>query len=211
MRVSEVRRGADTRERILEVAETQFAHKGYEGAHLEGIASEVGVRKTALYYYFDSKSELYSEVLERMLLAFDRELSEALGGRRTLEERAGALLDALNDVLAAHPNYSKILVRIFVDRIPIYVSKIAPVLERLIASGLSFYRTGRQQGVFRDLSSRHIFQSVLGMAIFHYAAGDFSETLLGTQDLFAPDSVKWRRDEFRELLLRGVLRSDRES
>lgn len=210
-RPNEARRGGDTRERILEIAETQFARKGYEGAHLEGIASEVGVRKTALYYYFESKAALYTAVLERMLLAFDRAIAEVLEDRRSPAEQMAALLDAINDLLAVHPNYSQILIRIFVDRIAIDVSKIAPIIERLIFSVLSFYRRGRQEGMFREFSSRHVFQSVLGMAIFHYAAGDFSAMLLDVDDLFAPRSVEWRREQFRDLLLRGVLRSGQES
>jgi TetR/AcrR family transcriptional regulator len=204
--MSESRRGPDTRERILEIAETQFAQKGYEGAHLERIATEVGVRKTALYYYFDSKAALYTAVLERMLLAFDGAIADALGTKRCPADQAAALLDAINDMLALHPNYSQILVRIFVDRIPIDASRIAPIIERLIVSVLRFYQKGRQEGVFRDLSSRHVFQSVLGMAIFHYAASELSTTLLDTDDLFTPSNVEWRREEFRELLLRGVLK-----
>lgn len=210
MPASEARRGPDTRERILEIAETQFAQKGYEGAHLERIASEVGVRKTALYYYFDSKEALYSAVLERMLLAFDRAIARALETTRSPAEQMAALLDGINDLLAQHSNYSQILVRIFVDRIPIDASKIAPVVERLILSVLHFFQHGRSEGVFRNLSSRHVFQSVLGMAIFHYAAGDVSAMLLDTDDLFTPSNVEWRRAEFRELLLHGLLKARRE-
>ena len=52
MSVPRSSRSADTREKMLEVAEARFARRGYDGAHLERIAREVGVRKTALYYYF---------------------------------------------------------------------------------------------------------------------------------------------------------------
>jgi AcrR family transcriptional regulator len=47
-----VPRVGDTRTKILEVAESEFAAEGYAGAHLQKIAEQVGVRKTALYYYF---------------------------------------------------------------------------------------------------------------------------------------------------------------
>ena len=207
--VGEARRGTETRERMLQVAETHFARSGYEGAHLERIATEVGVRKTALYYYFESKEALYAAVLERMLLEFERVIRPALDCNKPSAAKLEALLDAINDLLASQPNYSQILVRIFVDRIPIDASSIAPIVERLILSVLGFFRRGKEEGIFRDLSSRHVFQSVLGMAIFHYAAGDFSAMLLDVDDLFAERSVDWRRQEFRELLLRGVLREGR--
>ena len=65
-------RVGDTRTKILEVAEAEFASEGYAGAHLQKIAEQVGVRKTALYYYFDSKAALYTAVITTMLEAFDR-------------------------------------------------------------------------------------------------------------------------------------------
>jgi TetR/AcrR family transcriptional regulator len=76
---------------MLEVAERRFAEKGYDGAHLESIASEVGVRKTALYYYFASKEDLYVAVLERILLEFDRTITSALETNRPTVERLHAL------------------------------------------------------------------------------------------------------------------------
>jgi TetR/AcrR family transcriptional regulator len=199
-------RSADTREKMLSVAETQFAQKGYEGAHLESIASEVGVRKTALYYYFDSKEALYVAVLERMLTVFEATLAEALRQDLPTAAKAERLLDAINDVLVDHPNYSQILIRIFVDRIPIQDdSTIAPILQRVVGSALTFIHDGVKEGVFRKYSARHVFQSTLGMAVFHYAGGDFSAAVLGVDDIFDPSAVAWRRAEVRKLLLSAVL------
>ena len=71
-------RDPDTRQRILEVAETQFGAKGYSGTHLQSIAEEVGVQKTALYYYFASKEALYVAVLEQMLETLDGIISQGI-------------------------------------------------------------------------------------------------------------------------------------
>ena len=109
----------DTRQKILEVAERQFAAKGYSGAHLQSIAKEVGVQKTALYYYFPSKEALYAAVLERMLETLDRVVGLATSRGEPSVETLELLLDDLNDILAENPNYSQILIRIFVDRIEI--------------------------------------------------------------------------------------------
>jgi AcrR family transcriptional regulator len=196
---------ADTREKMLEVAETRFAQKGYDGAHLESIASEVGVRKTALYYYFESKEALYIAVLERMLLAFERTIESVFESEGTPLEHARRLSDAINDLLAERPNYSQILVRIFVDRVPVDSSRIAPILERVVGSVFRFHQRGIEAGVFRRVSSRHFFTSVLGMAVFHYAGGSVSAAILDVDDIFTRSAVAWRRREFQRLLLPGVL------
>ena len=198
-------RSSGTRKKILEVAETQFAVKGYSGAHLQSLAEEVGVQKTALYYYFPSKQALYEAVLERMLETFDRVISTAISRGAPSAETLGILLDDLNEVLAKHPNYSQILIRIFVDRVAIDASAITPILERIIGPLLQFYAAGVERSAFRKLSSRHVFLTVLGASIFHYAAGDSSGGILGVDDVFSTEAVEWRRSEVRRLLMQGIL------
>lgn len=203
--MSRASRSADTREKMLEVAETRFAQLGYDGAHLESIASEVGVRKTALYYYFDSKEALYVAVLERMLLEFDHTISGVFGSEAPVAQQALHLSDTINDLLAERRNYSQILMRVFVDRFPVDYARLAPILERVVGRVLEFHQRGVREGVFRKVSSRHFFTSVLGMAIFHYAGGDITAAVMGVDDIFTHDAVAWRRREFRRLLLPGVL------
>ncbi len=200
------RRSADTRHKMLEVAEGEFARRGYDGAHLQHIAAQVGVQKTALYYYFESKAALYEAVLVRMLEAFDARVQEALerpGGPR---ERAVRLLDGLNDLLAEHPNYSKMLIRVFVDWGPIQPGRVQPLIERIVGRVLRFYREGVDAGVFVRQSSRHVFQSLLGAVTFHYASGGFGARVLGVPDLFTHSTIAWRREEMRALMLRAILR-----
>jgi len=197
--------GLDTRQKILEVAEKQFAAKGYSGAHLQSIAKEVGVQKTALYYYFPSKEALYAAVLERMLERMDRVVALATSRGDPSVETLELLIDDLNRFLAENPNYSQILIRIFVDRIEIDSRRIEPIVERMINPVLRFYAAGVAKGVFRKLSSRHALLTVLGAAIFHYAAGSTSGDILGLDDIFSPGAVEWRRQEIRRLLTEGIL------
>ena len=54
-----------TRLKILAAAEAEFAQKGLAGARVDAIAEESGANKRMIYYYFNSKEELYIAVLER--------------------------------------------------------------------------------------------------------------------------------------------------
>jgi TetR/AcrR family transcriptional regulator len=53
-----------TRDRILAVAAERFGTRGVDGASLDDIAAEVGVRKQTVLYWFASKDELVDAVLE---------------------------------------------------------------------------------------------------------------------------------------------------
>lgn len=198
-------RGGDTLEKILEVAEGEFARQGFAGAHLQSIAEQVGVQKTALYYYFPSKAALYVAVLLRMLEAFDRTVSQAIDAEVGHEEKLERLLRAFNDLLAERRNYSQILIRIFVDRVAMDGSALREPIERVIGRTLVFFREGVEAGAFRHLSPRHFFQTLLGSTVFHYAARNFSAAVLGVSDVFTHSAVAWRREELRKILVHGVL------
>jgi TetR/AcrR family transcriptional regulator len=200
-----MRRALDTRNKILEIAETEFAAEGFAGAHLQKIAEQVGVRKTALYYYFESKSALYTAVLAAMLEDFDRTVTTAVESDETPERRLVRLVELINDLLAEHPNYARILIRVFVDRPPIEAAQLLPIIERVVGRVMQFYRQGADRGAFRHVSSRHFFLSVLGMTVFHYAAPGFSARILGVEDIFTRPTVAWRREEVTALIGRGVL------
>ncbi|MCL0075611.1 TetR/AcrR family transcriptional regulator [Dehalococcoidia bacterium] len=52
------------KQRILDAALEIFASKGFEGARIDEIAKTAGVNKALLYYYFESKEALLSELIE---------------------------------------------------------------------------------------------------------------------------------------------------
>jgi TetR/AcrR family transcriptional regulator, cholesterol catabolism regulator len=54
----------DRRSQILRIATELFREKGYHGTSLEDIADRVGFTKPAIYYYFDSKEDLFFAIVE---------------------------------------------------------------------------------------------------------------------------------------------------
>ena len=201
------RRGEDTRRKILEVAEREFARDGYAGAHLQRIAEQVGVQKTALYYYFPSKRDLYGAILAHMLERLDEALEETISQPGSLEERLAQVLDTVNDVLAEHRNYSQILIRIFVDRAPVPENLVFPLIARVVGRLLRFVKEGVDQGVFARYSERNLFQTLLGVIVFHYATDAFGAVVLDVDDIFTNDAVSWRREEVRRFVLRALLKN----
>lgn len=55
-----------TREKFLSVAAVQFADKGFYGASIASIATELGLTKQALLHHFGSKEKLYAEILQEI-------------------------------------------------------------------------------------------------------------------------------------------------
>lgn len=63
-RASEKKNG--TKEKILTVATMLFSQYGYKGTSVRKIASEVGIRESALYNHYKNKEEIFLEVAKNI-------------------------------------------------------------------------------------------------------------------------------------------------
>jgi AcrR family transcriptional regulator len=63
-RLTREEKKAQTRERLLDAAQTVFARRGFLAASLDEIAEEAGLTKGAVYSNFDSKEDLFQAVLD---------------------------------------------------------------------------------------------------------------------------------------------------
>lgn len=71
---------AQRREQILTAATEAFARSGFAATCLEDIAAEAGITRVILYRHFDSKTDLYQAVLDRMCARLDAHVEEPVGG-----------------------------------------------------------------------------------------------------------------------------------
>jgi AcrR family transcriptional regulator len=177
-----------TRAEILEVATLEFAEHGYSGARVDEIAERTRTTKRMLYYYFDSKEGLYTEVLER-----------AYAGIRAAEQTVDVehldpvaairrLAELTFDHHEANPDFIR-LVRIenihraehmrasghFADLNSPAIDRIARILER-----------GRAVGVFtRDADAIDVHMMISSFCVFRVANRHTWSTLFG-RDLLDP-------------------------
>lgn len=82
------RAGEQTRAQILEAAREEFAARGFAASQTRDIATRSGIPKANLFYYFQSKENLYAQALETViepLLAASALLREDQNPRAALE------------------------------------------------------------------------------------------------------------------------------
>jgi TetR/AcrR family acrAB operon transcriptional repressor len=72
----------DTRARLLDAAERVFAARGYEAATLDDIAAEAGLTKGAVYWHFESKTDLFVTLLREGAASLMQPLPGAGGDAR---------------------------------------------------------------------------------------------------------------------------------
>lgn len=72
---------ADTRTRILDVAQDLIQRRGINGMSFQDVADAVGIRKPSLYHHFKNKDTLIEALLERYRRDFSAAVASVTGGK----------------------------------------------------------------------------------------------------------------------------------
>ena len=105
-----------TRQRIIGAAESAFASRGFEGARLEDIAEEAGIRRPSLLYHFDSKKRLYETVLDEIFKDLLIDMTSAFVPIGDVTTDANNLLQAYRGFLEKRPAFPSLVLRGFVEQ-----------------------------------------------------------------------------------------------
>jgi len=198
-----------SREKILDVAEARFAQRGYAGVGLRELAAAAGLGKSSLFHHFPTKSALYGAVLDRVIERIDRRMRRALEAGSDARAQLSAAVLALIDTLAEDPPAARLLLRtVFEDD---DISADAPELaasnarlDALIARIAQALTDGIAAGAIRPISVPDAIQTLIGVAVYPFASGEFGEKLAG--EIFSADAVARRKREVLGLVEHGWMR-----
>ena len=100
---------AETRSRILTVAQAAFAELGYGVTTNKFVATKAGITTGALYHYFDSKLEIYRAVYNHVQGIVNKRLAESMVGKSTFIDRFEALLETAHEMNREDPSLAQFL------------------------------------------------------------------------------------------------------
>lgn len=99
---------SETRERILDAAESAVLEKGFAGTSIDELIAAVGITKSGFFYHFKDKGELAKSLLDRYIEREDRLFDDVFNRARELNEDPlhGFLvgLKMLAEIMADLPN-----------------------------------------------------------------------------------------------------------
>lgn len=125
---------AERRRQLLQTATEVFAARGYHDSAMNDIADAAGVTKPVLYQHFESKRELYLELLrdigEDLQLQISKATANAAGPRQQIENGFGAYFQWV----ASHPAAFRLLFGTGTRRDPEFASEARKVEQSLAAA-----------------------------------------------------------------------------
>ena len=106
----------ETRKRILESAAKVFAAKGFHNAAVDDIVKDSGTSKGAVYFYFDSKEQIFLSLVEGYASTLAHEIQTAVQRGRGLIAQIEAAVATLVLSFQNHRSLAKI---VLVDWLPV--------------------------------------------------------------------------------------------
>jgi AcrR family transcriptional regulator len=100
---------AVTRARIIEVARSLFATRGYEATSNRLIAEEAGLTTGAIYHYFDRKLDIYVAVYEETQRGTQARFAAGTEGLTTFIAHLRAVLETAHELNNEDPSLARFL------------------------------------------------------------------------------------------------------
>jgi AcrR family transcriptional regulator len=199
----------NSRERLLQAAELEFAAQGLRGARVDVIARRAKINKQLIYYHFGDKDSLYLAVLERAYTMIrERELDLNLSG----DDPVAAITKLVGftfDYDAENREFVRLLINEnllearFVRRSKAIRQTSSPILTLLRDT----VERGAKAGLFRkDVDPVQLYISIAGLCFF-YIGNIHTLSALFERDLKAQAALRERRQHVIDFVL-GYLRAE---
>lgn len=99
----------DKRTDIINAAAMVFSRDGFHGAKMEDIAKEANVGKGTIYGYFDSKEELFKEMVRYTADEYKDGMEKVLKTEKTMREKMIGLFKYHGEFLNKHLDIAKVI------------------------------------------------------------------------------------------------------
>ena len=194
------RRGAATRERIIEAATEVFARRGVHGTRVADIAERAGVAYGLVYHHFRNKEEILSAIFAERWAQYVAYLEDVAGMPLSFRERMGKLVHFWVETYRVETDLMTVMINEitrsyeFLESHDITAVLVAfDPIERIIAEGRE---SGQVRGTVDARLATYAVLGVAEMVLTGYVIGSLPRS----------DQAAYARDEAQllSLLLDGL-------
>lgn len=94
----------ERRNKLIDVAVREFAHKGFNKANINTIASEAGISVGSIYKYFSTKEDLFRTCINYGLEILETVLNEVLNTQEDLFNKVEKIIRLIQSYSRSHKN-----------------------------------------------------------------------------------------------------------
>lgn len=154
----------DKKQYILDAAEKLFSKYGFDATSTREIAEKAGANVAMISYYFGSKENLISAIIERYSIKIVTILKDEYNPKLNAEERLNRIIEAYLDWSFSHPDPVIIARReIGVNLRPVLRDSIQCTFTQVRDMVSDIIKDGQNEDVYRQVDVPLLLHSIGGM------------------------------------------------
>lgn len=158
------------KEKIFKAAVTCFNERGYYETTIDDIAERVRVSKGLIYYYFDSKKDLFLELFQYRVGRYFEQIKKYIRGEKYPDVRLKKFINKSSEILKENEDFFKFCLEFL--SLGVREPEIRDVMTVFYKDFINTFRQlleeGVQSGRFKDLGSDRVARTIyfLFMGVF---------------------------------------------
>jgi TetR/AcrR family transcriptional regulator len=182
---------------ILDAGLKIFSQFGFRGSTLDQIATESGLSKPNILYYFTSKEAIYEALLSQLLAHWLKPVHDINPNGDPIEEILGYAKHKMR-MSRLYPRESRLYANEIIQGAPRIKNALTGELREVVSTLVKLMNKWSSAGLIRSVDAHLIF-SIWAMTQ-HYADFDVQvQAVLGEGDHF-PDAERYFEDMLRRML-----------
>lgn len=160
----------DTALELRCAAEREFAARGFAGAKLEDIATQVGLKRPSLFSHYPTKDALYEAVIASIVERLREAIFAGVAVRGPFRERLAAFVGAFADALYDNPAPAQIFARELLEQDGSRGAVVRDQVLALVDLIEGFVRTAGTDDVAPGVDVRLAVLDLAGAIVVHALA-----------------------------------------
>lgn len=174
--VSQDRRAAASRDRLLAAAAAEFAARGFAGAKVDRIAARARLNKAMIYYHFRNKAALYHEILAGVF----RTIADAVETDVTTgspDEQVRQFVRTIAREASGRPHFASMWLREMADGGSHIDAAILDQMRRVLRVLAGIIARGAQAGLFQSVHPLAVQVGIVGPLLMFAASAPARDRL----------------------------------
>ena len=195
-----------TEQKILDAAKKVFIQKGLDGTRLDEIATEAGINKALLHYYFRSKEKLFETIFDQMVGKIMPDFTVIVASKSPISEKIELFVHRYIDFVTENPQLPLFMVT-ELNRNPQRMKEILSHSDNFVKIQQFAFQmvTEMQVGRIKSFNPLHLILNIISMCIFPVIAKPVLQAILQIEEENLTVILQQRKEEV-SLFLREALR-----
>ncbi len=197
---------------ILMAARKVFTHRGFAATRMEDIATEAGINRALLHYYFRSKEKMFDIIFEQRISEFFTGLISILSSDLALPDKIRAIVEHDIETISRQQDLPMFILQELSQnpqRLIDYAEKAGAHPAQMLKIIAAQVKKEVAAGRIRPIDPGQLLINIMSLSLYPFIAKPMVKAVQGLDDAGFDRMMKKRKKEVADFVLSAITISPR--